>query len=192
MAGIEKMRTYLAFGISRLYFLAAVRIQVPAGMTIETCVGCGITAPLPVSVCKRCKEGFDENGNPAFVVYCETVCCIRDENNHERLCKDSNTRKQLYRAGNLLQAMFLKFREATYDVKLVKAVKKGEMLHVYEGGYTAAESGPLYDFPQNLASGRKDQAKLLTFCACEDAVAFIHELSEILLKRKSYVPFLRQ
>lgn len=46
---------------------------------------------------------------------------------HTVACKKFKTRKQLYRAGKLVQDAFLAYRENAFDLNIVKVEKRGRI-----------------------------------------------------------------
>lgn len=149
-------------------------------MAIEVCTACSRPAPRPVLICTRCDEGVDKNGDAAYTVYCEKACRTKDEKSHQQSCKHSNIRKQLYRSGDLLQAIFYKFRDASFDKDVKELSKKNGMLHAKE--CFPQGDGRLFRFPRDRDSGSEDAAMRLTFSACTHACAYMYELGEMLFR----------
>ncbi|KAK4501679.1 hypothetical protein PRZ48_007488 [Zasmidium cellare] len=146
----------------------------------ELCSVCDKPAPRPVLICTQCGEGVDVNGAPTATAYCEVSCRTKDIENHQKACKDANIRKQLYRAGDLLQAIFCKFREASFDQDIKQSTKSDGVLHIEES--FPQGDGRLFRFPHLLVEDPEDVAALLTFSACIHSCAYMYELSQMLLQ----------
>lgn len=157
----------------------------PHTMATEICCVCSKVAPRPVLICMKCSEGVDKHGIASPTYCCEKSCRERGKKEHERLCKHMNVRKQIYRAGELLQAIFYQFREAAFDMRIKRVVKSqlGSLL-VSEERYT--DDRILFRFPHEMIPDAKDKAKLLTMQACTDGCAFMLELSKALLRGESH------
>lgn len=114
------------------------------------------------------------------------MCCKKTHTHwHEQKCYE----RCVHRAGNLLQAAFLRFREIGFDQKIKKVQKVDDILHITEDEYQTdmrtATEGPLFPFPDHLVQDSEDKAKVLTYNACCDALGYVFEFSQALLDGKS-------
>ncbi|KAF2485490.1 hypothetical protein BDY17DRAFT_104693 [Neohortaea acidophila] len=127
--------------------------------------------------CKRCAEGVDVDGALAQTFYCSITCQTADFPTHKAVCRSANDRKQLYRGGELLQKVFYAFREVAFDLEICDIKKTGNDIHFYDPA-TGLKKGPLFPFPNNDSLTTDDKHAILTFSACGDGLAYMHELIE--------------
>ncbi|KAF2172778.1 hypothetical protein M409DRAFT_49310 [Zasmidium cellare ATCC 36951] len=131
------------------------------------CSTCDRSAPRPVLVCLECPE--------TLTYYCDERCRDKDLQSHKLVCHNP-IRTAIYRAGDLLLAIFYTFREAAFE----DLEKDGDVLHV-----SLAESSHqalLHRFPNHLVRLRSDKEKLLALASCTASIACTYELSKHLLK----------
>lgn len=154
-------------------------------MADETCSRCGSPAPRPLLACLDCVDGLDKNGDLNRTYYCTSVCQIFNIKAHAEVCADKNVHKQIYRAGEILQAIFYHFREAAFDIKIKKIEKRKGKLHMYEHYYKSNLGDSIhFRLPVHLLSDPKDKAAVLTYMTCNEASSFLWEISKEMLKGK--------
>ncbi|KJX93478.1 hypothetical protein TI39_contig4309g00010 [Zymoseptoria brevis] len=154
--------------------------------TNDSCAACGQSSPRPLLVCTDCADGVGDDGTPTPTVYCDKVCRKANSRDHTKLCSTKNDRKELYRAGEILQAAFYIWRETAFDVKaaqISKATRKPrkDYLVLQEGDYDVKPHGPLYTLPKVEHLNNNEKNAVLTCSACTDAMIYLHSLSEKLL-----------
>lgn len=73
-----------------------------------------------------------------------------------------------------------------FDKKIAKVENKDGKLYMHEGFYPKMKTSmdALYDFPFNLVQNPKDKYAMLAYLSCDDAVAWMQEMTEIFLKGK--------
>lgn len=71
------------------------------------------------------------------------------------------------------------FREVMFEMEITDVKVVAGELHFYEpaGSDAADKASPLYRFPRHLLSTDEDREALLTYCACEDALKYMFELT---------------
>lgn len=147
-----------------------------------TCSTCGQPAETR---CTGCIEGLDEQGKPTAVVYCSKTCQKVAWPTHKPDCKISNHRKQLYRAGSLVQKAFHEFRQAAFDVPVLKVEKVQGKLHA-----RIAMSVPgriLFNFPADQFIKEEDKNAMLCWRTCDDAVGRMWPLVSMTLSGEHVV-----
>jgi len=142
--------------------------------TQTACAACGNSANKR---CNGCIEGINHAGAPSPTFYCSTDCQKAHWAKHKAECKLADARKQLFRAGELLQAVFYIFREIAFDILIASVWEKGgNKMHFYEKEWEGHEE-PLFMFPADSIPEDHDRHALLTHHACGDALAYLHEFS---------------
>ncbi|SMY26849.1 unnamed protein product [Zymoseptoria tritici ST99CH_1A5] len=154
--------------------------------TNDSCAACGQRSPRPLLVCTDCADGVGDDGTPTPTVYCDKVCRKANNRDHTKLCSAKNDRKELYRAGEILQAAFYIWRETAFDMKaaqISKATRKPrkDYLVLQEGDYDVKPHGPLYTLPKVEHLNNNEKNAVLTCSACTDAMIYLHSLSKKLL-----------
>lgn len=77
------------------------------------CVVCGEPS---TTKCQQCIEGLDTNGvSDAPTLYCDEKCQTAHAGEHQEQCKTAKKLKQLYRAGEFVQAHFFETRRAAFE-----------------------------------------------------------------------------
>lgn len=93
------------------------------------CDHCGRPVPLPVLICCNCGEGVNKLGHPDTTAYCSNNCRLLNREAHQKGCNDKNVRKQIYRAGELLQEAFHGWRYQVFDLHVVAIQRKQNGIH---------------------------------------------------------------
>ena len=101
------------------------------------------------------------------------------------MCDLANARKQLYRSGLLLKQVVYAFREAAFDFPINSVQVRDGKLHLSEPFFDW-NTGPLFQFPNELFSDQKDKNAVLTYNACSDAMAYMGEVTKKVLEGWSY------
>ncbi|WPB05920.1 uncharacterized protein RHO25_010575 [Cercospora beticola] len=97
------------------------------------CAACGKNPPRPTLICGDCREGLDLDGRQDRTPYCTTQCRQLDLTNHQKQCGRANRRKQIYRAGRLLQLTFYHFRDLSFDLKIDRVEEHDRRMVLYDG-----------------------------------------------------------
>ncbi|KAJ8067308.1 hypothetical protein OCU04_004663 [Sclerotinia nivalis] len=136
--------------------------------------------------CAGCSSQLDDE-TQAFTYYCNQSCQAKYWKSHMSSCKAHQARKRLYRAGDTLQEIFYRYRHAMFDKKIVKIERKNGKLYIHEGEYPDMTSNLdiLHDFPEKLVQNKEDKQAILTFLAAFDAIAWMKDATELLLKGTS-------
>lgn len=116
--------------------------------------------------------------------YCNKECQKVDWGTHKTACKDARTRKQLYRAGELVQTLFYDLREVAFDNVINGVEHKGDRLIVSAGYWDLPPSKIFTRFPTHLFPDAGDKQAMLVWNACGDSVCCMHELVETCLTGK--------
>lgn len=133
--------------------------------------------------CKGCINSPVVDGHsPVATFYCNSTCQKANWLHHKKVCKSLSSRKQLYRAGDLIQHTFYAYREQAFEKFITKVEKEGNTLYLYEGQY--GEGQVLAPFPGHLFACEDDKNAALTYLACTDAVSFMLDLVKSSLKGK--------
>lgn len=153
-----------------------------SGMESSTsCSFCGHEGPRPLLICFKCSEGTNIDGIITPTHYCGTTCRNADKIPHEEACKLRNDRKCIYRAGDLLQAVFYEWRETAFDIKVTKAWKRDGILCFLEDTYEPWD--PVhFEFPNHLFENAQDKEKMLSANACTDSLFNLNELTQRVLE----------
>ncbi|TVY73477.1 hypothetical protein LSUE1_G007415 [Lachnellula suecica] len=147
---------------------------------------CAHCSNLAVHACSVC------NNAPAYEIpskntyYCSTQCQKDDWLTHKAVCKTLKTRKMLFRAGELLQEIFYVYREQVFDKVFVKVEKRDGKMLLHQGEYPPLSKMSnaldlLFPFDPSVVSDPLDKASILTYMACGDAVAWMHDLVKYVL-----------
>ena len=135
--------------------------------------------------CKGCTGAPDiGDGTSLKTFYCNATCQKAHWREHELACSRLSDRKQLYRAGEILQKVFYGYREVVFEKLIDKVEREGLNLHCYEGQY---EWRILVPFPATLFPNQRDREAILTYRACNDAFAFLHTMIKAFFKGTSSV-----
>jgi len=138
-----------------------------------TCPNCGKTASKH---CGRCFGGCNRDGTiyPS-TYYCGETCQREHAPQHRSFCKAAADRRQLIRAGDLVQAHFYAYRRAVFDVT-IKTARQGShgKLHVYEAPSVAPDT--LIPFPDHHFLTENDKKSMLVWCSCDDGPRQIRSL----------------
>lgn len=145
------------------------------------CAACGKNPPRPTLICGDCREGLYLNGRKDPTPYCNTQCRQLDHTNHQNQCDRANRRKQIYRAGQLLQSTFYHFRDLSFDLKIDRVEEHDRRMVLYDGEYPKTRGFNLYSLPHPFTIGDKYGRAILSFQACTEASTHFYKLSEKLL-----------
>jgi hypothetical protein len=157
----------------------------PPNAALGPCAKCDKPAQIH---CADCADGVNMNGVPTKTVYCDSACREADHEKHAKSCAIKNNRKELYRAGELLQSTFYIWREVAFDMKVEQVEKKKRnksgknVLVLRQGKYSDdPNEGPLYPLPVLAHLDEKDKQSILSYSACSDAMCYFVNLSQKLL-----------
>ena len=83
---------------------------------------CAHCSKIATPTYKRCADAPDSGGkNQLMTYYCDASCQKSHWSLHKSACKKLSTRKQLYRAGAILQQIFYNFRGTAFDKCMTKS-----------------------------------------------------------------------
>ncbi|KAF7929591.1 hypothetical protein BELL_0068g00250 [Botrytis elliptica] len=133
--------------------------------------------------CGGCSSPLGEEA-VATIYYCSEKCQVEHWKLHKSDCKAHQTKNLLYRAGEALQGIFYAFRQEMFNNKIVKVEHKDGKLYLVEGRYPKMRTNldVLHEFPFKLLPSKEDRHAVLAHMACEDAVAWMQEVTEIFLE----------
>lgn len=97
---------------------------------------------------------------------------------HKSICKASQERQILYRAGESAQLAFYTYREVVFDKKITRVESDGKNMILHEGYY---DTDLLIPFPTELFPCLADKQAILSFLSCSDAVGYMHEIIKAML-----------
>jgi hypothetical protein len=151
----------------------------------KACANCGSE---PKHRCVGCIEGVDRHGEHSPTFYCGKDCQQKHwQTMHKTECKAANHRKQLYRAGAILQHMFEVAQRLSWCENIQEArwaEQDGqEKLIVRLGEFITARD--LLGFPDEILPDQRAKQALLAHGAGMFAVATLSRTLGQLLKGKS-------
>ena len=146
----------------------------PGNATVSECAKCKKPA---TKRCLRCIEGVDIDGELAPTYYCSKECQTADWTKHKVECRSANDRKQLFRAGVLLEEIYLTYLHVAFALRISDIVMEGESIHIYSPPEDSFKyEGPFVPFPEHLVTDDVVKNAVLTFQTCNASLAFMHEL----------------
>ena len=149
----------------------------------KPCTNCGKDAQKH---CAACVGGVDATGVVVEnELYCSQTCQQSAWKDHKYTCKQLVARKQLHRAGQLVQDAFLAYREKTFDLRVTRVEKNGNEMHLFEGVYGDKE--PQVPFLADLVDNDEDKKMMLTWFTCSEAVGHMSKLAKDLLQGMTYL-----
>lgn len=96
------------------------------------------------------------------------------------------TRKPLFRAGQLLQEIWYTVRRESFDTAIVKVQEVGGELVVYDGDYdvepTLREGGYYRKFPEDIFKNKEDAESCLSLLFCNDCLSHMYRINKWLLE----------
>lgn len=139
-------------------------------MQSQLCASCKKPA---VIACPNCKDSpIPDNTTEYPGYYCSRVCQYAHKLKHKTTCKRMLQRRLLYRAGDLLQALFYTYRENVFDKQISKIEDKDGKLYLH-GIKSLKTVGTKLDmlqtFPRHLVTNEADKQHALAYLACCDA-----------------------
>jgi hypothetical protein len=121
--------------------------------------------------------------------YCTTDCQKTSwKNGHKEICKLLGAIRTLYRAGSILQQIFYKYRERVFDRRIVKIEEKNGKLYLHEQRPPQMDFEMLrlldflVPFPTHLCRTKQDRQSIASYLACNDALAWMHDVIKDLLE----------
>lgn len=153
------------------------------------CAHCEKPAAL---VCGACKDtpSYEDHAEGS-IWYCTAECQKLDWTKHKTLCKSLKMRKQLYRAGSVLQDMFYMYREKVFDYHISKVEIKGSKIYLhlcYDEAVANAKRPPgarkdvFLPFPSEYVPNLRDKQAILVYSASADSAAWMFEMVQLCLE----------
>jgi hypothetical protein len=132
--------------------------------------------------CSSCGELATMRCNQCRVhVYCNAKCQRAHWFEHKKVCKTKNLDKIMYRAGALLQKLYLAFRRITFRHQFSKIGDSGRHLTIHTKPF--AISGITFSpFPDSLVPSEKEKNMVLCASRCSNFVGHFKEVIEMVLK----------
>lgn len=144
------------------------------------CSACDSAAFRPHLTCFKCTEGVDVNGHVDSIQYCTARCRNLAAVEHNSECEKRNIRKQIYRAGELLQSSFYRFRELNYMEEFSRVYKSNGVLYFHR--VPLQERASVFErSPYDVARDSTDAHAIMSAGASELSLAIQFELSKKLL-----------
>jgi hypothetical protein len=145
-----------------------------------------LTMEPPKSSCSRCNEPTTQKCAACkSTYYCGSECQTKDWKDHKKNCKDLVMGKIIQRAGKIMQKLYLRFREDTFDACITKVVDKGNILEVYDDiKFSTRKNGWFAPFPHHLIKNERNKAAVLTAMCCNEPYAYFHDFLSIFLDSK--------
>ncbi|KAF2208331.1 hypothetical protein CERZMDRAFT_101401 [Cercospora zeae-maydis SCOH1-5] len=144
------------------------------------CSACGCVASRPHLTCFECTEGVDVHGNPDSIQYCTASCRDSAAADHKSDCEKRNVRKQIYRAGELLQSSFYRLKELNFLMKVTKAYQSKGIVYFHQLPL-ARRTAVFETAPYDVASYANDARAIISLSKCEEALVTHFEFSRKLL-----------
>jgi hypothetical protein len=115
-----------------------------AATSSMTCTVCAKPATTHCAGCAT-EEVTKLLGHHTPTFYCGTTCQQSDWNSHKKLCKLKQAQTKLFRAGEILQEVFLATREEALETRIIKVERRqDDRLHVFAAAINAvSECRPL-------------------------------------------------
>lgn len=137
------------------------------------CCRCGISAH---AICKGCKyhpTGYDYE--QILTRYCSTTCQREDWKVHKTFCKAAQARRLLYRAADLIKALFYIHHETTFTWAYFKRIeKRGRYRVVFLDMKKQSSRNTLlvpFSTVTDLVPDRWEQEAFLAHLACNEVIA---------------------
>ena len=132
--------------------------------------------------------------NPNVVYYCTQACQKAHWSAHKPECEVSQSRRAVYRAGYLVQALHFTFRRNTWSWSISKVERDrlfgtGETWRIFDAEYPGKEVSYFLPFPEDLFPKVQDQEAVLSHSDCRNAIADMEVLTNDLLKGESRIPY---
>jgi hypothetical protein len=133
--------------------------------------------------CVACKDSPRIDNRTESTWYCTTECQKADWDAHKNLCRNLRVRRDLYRAGDLLQDIFYLYREKLFDLLIERIELRDGKSYVHEGHYPPhlTEYESLIPFPESLCQDPLDKKAPLAHISCDDAVAWMADITKHIL-----------
>lgn len=132
--------------------------------------------------------------NSTIVYYCNPACQKAHWSAHKPECKASQSRRALYRAGYLVQALHFTLRRNTWSWSISKlerdrVVGIGETWRIFDAEHPGNEVSYFLPFPEDLFPKVQDQEVVLSHSDCRNAIADMEVLTNDLPKGESCIPY---
>ena len=144
------------------------------------CSNCQKSATHTCKGCKATPNATDDQLSSTW--YCGAVCQKANWTEHKAACKAAQARQALYRAGDIAQQIFYQYSKITYMWHPGRIEKIGTTWLIHPRVYTGTSQ--LMPFPYEIFPDVYDQAALLTYQSCSNAVSMMHNVVKALLRGK--------
>jgi hypothetical protein len=154
------------------------------------CANCGIETK---TMCSRCSHAPEyQSGDSRVVFYCSRECQVVDWPNHKDYCKNMQQRKILLRAGQVLKAAMLAYREIVYDVDLTKIEYRDGVLYLHQNQRPVLSRSKRGPFPNHMTDNIEHKEAALVKSQSTAAMALLGPLTRRLLRGEElYSPMYR-
>lgn len=151
-------------------------------MTDRRCAVCNGPATM---YCPHCANGLDMDGcrlQPSH--YCSERCQASDLD-HQSTCKQAVDRKQLYRAGQFVQAHFEQYSRSCFQlpIDVVGSIVDGSKIKVYLSRHK--DHRVFFNFFNHLFANENDHKAMLAWSQCDHSMLRMRELVRLCLEGKS-------
>lgn len=142
---------------------------------------CAICDKTSTQRCLDCSQGLDSHGIQIPPVY---LCSSQCKTAHQCACKEAQDLKQLYHAGDFVQAFFDQTRRQLFHCNVERSERKDGKTYVYVKGPGTARL--FCDFSDAAFQGRPEDAKaVLANSQCTAAMVTMPPLVRSSLKGQS-------
>jgi hypothetical protein len=118
------------------------------------------------------------------------MCHVGDWPRHKDFLQDTKLRKRLSRAASVIRALYLKFRQRTWDIPIVEVAKKDWYLAVGQGDARGGRGDVekfFLKFPKQLVKDERDRNQVLCTWMSMEALAWMHDIIADLLNGKFFI-----
>ena len=162
-------------------------IQTITTMPTDESDECAHCHQLTTKYCSGCNDApsYISDHPPKRTFFCSSECQTMGWKDHKVLCNRLSLRKKLQRIAWMIDTAWHTYREKAFDVSITNVQVEGNMLVIYEDGYTdwfIKYRSYCWPFPTSVAVNDQDKRAVLDFMCCGDAIAYMQELIVCLLK----------
>ncbi len=133
--------------------------------------------------CVACKDSPSIDKRTESSWCCTTKCQKADWDAYKDLCRSLKERRDLCRAGDLLQDIFYLYREKLFDRLIDQIELRDGKSYIQEGHYAPhlTEYNSLVPFPESLCQDPLDMKALLVHLSYDHAVAWMANITKHIL-----------
>ncbi|KAH5698691.1 MYND-type zinc finger protein samB [Parastagonospora nodorum] len=137
-------------------------------MAPESVSKCQVCDKPATSVCGGCQSATYSH------YYCSKACQKQDWPYHKTSCSDLKIERVLIRVSTILQAAYLKFRENTWNMPIIKVEDDGRQELIIHRG-SDNDKDYFLRFPAHLMKTTAIKNQVLCTSMCSESIAWMHE-----------------